>query len=209
MMEDKDESLEVNMITSIATSEFKDVSIDFSEIGIDLFLDEGILKDIPIIGSIAKLYSGGVTIKEKIFEKKVIEFLYHLDHFASNEKVQFVLRIKEDKKFERKVGEHLLIVLDRIDDINKTKILAKLFASYISSKIEYDLFLRFSSIMDKIFLPDLNKLPLYRKISSSEDSFVSSSLESQGLVYASVIGGDGNKYSITELGELLLKTLEN
>lgn len=217
-MQDNKENLEISLIRSIGTSDLKDLGMDLSEIAFDSVLDDGVLKEIPVIGSIAKLYSAGSTISGKIFEKKIIKFMIALEEINLKKRKQFVDRIAKDEKFERKVGEHLLVALDRIDNMDKPPLLAKIFSAYINDHIDYELFLRFSSILDKLFLPDLFRLSSYRQISKYDD-FISQSLESQGLVYQSIIDGgtfdsfarkkEGNKYSITELGEMFLSVIEN
>jgi hypothetical protein len=52
------------------------------------------------------------------------------------EQQEFVHQSDNDPKFNKKTGERLLIVLDRLDDEQKADILGKLFRAYMTSQIE-------------------------------------------------------------------------
>lgn len=209
----KPENIGTSIVKSIANSGIKEICCDLTEVGIDFLLKDSITKDIPIIGIITNLCSAGLTIRGIIFENKLIRFLLELENIPQQKRIDFVANIQQDKKFEKKVGEHLLLILDRIDDLDKAKILAKLFSAFIESTIDYTLFLRLSSILDKLFLPDLLKLYEYRN-GMRYDEDTSENLYSLGLIYMALISGGsvedghGSKYAIRPLGNKLLDILD-
>jgi|TARA_B110000902_G_C14057496_1_gene494151 hypothetical protein len=209
-------NIETDLIESIASSDLKMIGSDIGEIAIDSLLNDGVLKDIPVIGTIVNLYSTGVTISGKIFEKKILKFLYGLDEISLDKRADFISKLNQKPKFKKKVSEHLLILIDRIDDMDKSEILAQLFSKFILGKVDYEMFIRLSSVIDKSVVSDLNKLTDFNTLQSS--SFTATSLENLGLVYTAVTSGgqtnqnleliNGNKYFISELGKLLLSTIE-
>jgi hypothetical protein len=210
------ENIETSLIKSIAQSELKNIATDLGEVALDSLSEDGLVKDIPVIGTIAKVYSVGATVKGKIFERKIIKFLINLEEISEEKRVDFVRRITTDDKHSQKVGEHLIVLLDRMDDMNKPAYLAKLLAAYIENNIDYEMFLRLSSIIDKAFLPDLGKLHNYKK--HQYGGWITTSLENLGLVYLSVVDGGsydedgnptgGNRYYISDLGELMLSIIQ-
>jgi hypothetical protein len=211
------DSLETGLIMSIASDELTGIGADIAEVGIDSVLDQGLLKDIPILGIAAKAYSAGVTISSKLFEKKVLTFLYELSKVSHVKRVNFVSKLNGNSKFARKVGENLLILIERINDMNKPALLARVFAAFIEQKIDHEMFTRLSSVIDGALVSDVVKLSTFRKMQYS--TFASISLEKQGLVYLAVLDGGssdkdgnetgGNRYAISELGEILLSILED
>jgi hypothetical protein len=210
-----DNNIEQNLIQTIASSELQNISEDFLELGLDSVMNEGILKDIPVIGSITKMYSFGLQINGRILEKKILKFFFELNKINEQERRIFVTTICSDTKRAKKLGEHLLILLDRIDDMQKPRILAKIFSAYIEEKIDYEMFLRLSSILDKSFLSDLLKLSDYNKLQVG--SFTTIALENIGLVNLEIISGgsinengnqiNGNQYYISKLGKILLSVI--
>ncbi|HGF3719250.1 TPA: hypothetical protein ACF38V_004522 [Vibrio parahaemolyticus] len=54
--------------------DFKDIIVNNSEVVLDSILDDGLLKDIPIINNLVDLYNVKTTISDKIFYKKVVSF---------------------------------------------------------------------------------------------------------------------------------------
>lgn len=217
-MNDKKESLENDLIKSIGQSELKDIAIDFGEIGLDTMLDDGVLKDIPVLGTLAKLYSTGATIREKIFERKLIKFLVSLDKISLEKRRRFIDELSADKDQRRKVGEHLMILLERMDNMEKPEYLAKLLAAYIDKKVDYEMFQRLSGVVDKAFISDIKKLDIYN--SFQYGGWITTSLENLGLVDLRVISGGGpldndgkevggNMYGISDLGQLFLSIIQN
>jgi hypothetical protein len=207
-------NIESSLVTTIVNSEIKDIGIDILEISLDSVLDEGVIKEIPIIGSLAKLYSVGNTIQGKIFEKKILKFLYETDKVSDDKREKFKEKIERDPSFRNLIGEKLLVIIDKTDDTDKATIIGKIFGKYIDEEIDLDVFQRLASTVVNSFLPDLRSLYKYKE-KPQWRSFTSTSLENVGLTNLSYIKPekydtdgnktDGSEYTITELGDLLLE----
>ncbi|MDQ7024584.1 MAG: hypothetical protein Q9P01_12045 [Anaerolineae bacterium] len=157
-MPEKDEkSIEDVMVDSIAIGKVRDLVSDIAEVGLDSILDSGLLKDFPLIGIIAKTVGAAFAIRDRIFAKKVLSFLAQLDDIPQHKKQEFVDSLK-DAKERRKVGETLILLIDRLDDIGKAEILGRLFSAHIEQKISYDDFRRLSTIVSRVFIQDLQVL---------------------------------------------------
>jgi len=210
----KKEDIETSLVVSIAKSDLKEIVNDIAEISLDTFFDDGMIKDVPIIGSLAKLYSAGKNIQEKIFEKKIIAFLLETEKAKKESKNKFYDDLNNDESLRKKVGEQILVILEKIDDLEKPTILGKLFKNFMEEEINFEMFHRLATIIANCFLPDLKKLSIY-KDKSQFNTFTSISLENSGLVYMyhvrpEIFDADGNQtggslYRITKLGQELLK----
>ena len=206
------QNLETSLVSTIVNSDMKDIAIDMVELSLDSVLDDGLLKDLPFFGILAKFYSTGNTIHGKIYENKIIRFLFQTEQTDFKTKDKFNKKLENDPKLRKKIGEHLLVILDKFDDIEKASLLGKLFAKFMLEKIDLNLFLRFSSVISRAFLPDLKKLVEYEN-QYQFSSYTSTSLSNLGLVHRSYVGPEtfddngkqtgGSKYDITELGKKL------
>jgi hypothetical protein len=63
------------LIRSVWSGGIGDITSDGAEILLDSALDEGFLRDIPILGWIAKTYGLVNTVRERIFLQKIFRFL--------------------------------------------------------------------------------------------------------------------------------------
>ncbi len=131
------------------------IATDVAELGLDTLLDEGFLKDLPAIGLIIKSLHFTKNIKDRLFVAKVAKFLMALKDTSEKDKNLFRKRISKDLAFKKKVGETLLLILDRLDDLNKPEIVARVFQAFMANKISYSEFRRLASAIDIAFLDDL------------------------------------------------------
>jgi hypothetical protein len=149
------QNIESSLVEVIADKGFFDILSDVGEIIIDDSLTEGVYKDIPIIGSIIKLYKSGVGIKGYVFVKKLNKFLTSLKDIPTKQREDFINKMNNDLKFKEKIGESLILILDRLDSLDKPDYIAKAFKAYMKERINFESFQRISSAIDRCFLPDL------------------------------------------------------
>lgn len=140
---------------TLKDSNLHNVSVGLAEVVLDSLYDDGLIKDIPIIGSVVGALKVAHSIKERIFLKKIIYFISEIKNIPPGQRKQMVERVNESGEFRTKVGEKLLFIIDRCDDHEKSQIIAKIFTAFIFQAISYKEFLRASSIVDRILLEDL------------------------------------------------------
>lgn len=163
MKEEEIVHLERDMISSISLKDLADRLIDASEILLDSGIPNGLIKEIPIISTIYSFGRVGIAIRDRIFIKKLLRFLIEISKVSEKEREEFGQKMEADKEFSHKVGETLIITLDRLDNINKSEYLAKLFNSVIKKRITYDTFLGLSYALDKAIISDISLMVDYYK----------------------------------------------
>ncbi|WP_026932633.1 hypothetical protein [Christiangramia echinicola] len=151
----KEESIESKLIDQISDSSIQNLAADFTEIALDTILENEVLKDFPVIGTISNVIKASKNIRDKIFAKKVLLFLQSLNDCSLEQREKFTKQIDQNPKKKQKVGEAVIVLLDRIDDMDKPQIIGNLFKAYINEDINYDDFIKMSSIINKINLKDL------------------------------------------------------
>src|SRR5262245_61944564 len=101
------ESLDLSLIESIKSSDLKDIAVDLSEIGLDSLLEDGLLKDIPVFGSLVKLYKTGQTIRDALFAKKLLLFLQGISKVSPEQRRATIEKLNASEDFQKQVGENL------------------------------------------------------------------------------------------------------
>ena len=147
------------------TNEFKDSLIcntedvfkDCLELGIDNFIEDGILKDIPIVNSIVS----GLKIAKNIYDrnllKQTLTFIKELNNGTINKEKLIAYRStieNNTRKCEEELGR-VLLYLNMFIDEEKSIMLAKLFKAYIGQIITWNEFCEYFEIINRIFLEDL------------------------------------------------------
>ncbi len=148
-------NLEVSLIDAVAGDNLKDLALDYSEIVLDSFLKNECVKDIPFFGTLYRTYRATLSIRENIFAKKVYSFLFQLKDIPQQERKAFTEKVTKDENLKYKLGETLIVLLDKLDNLNKPEIIGNLFKAVIEENLSYDLFLRLSSMVYRAFLPDI------------------------------------------------------
>jgi hypothetical protein len=155
--------LEHSIEETLETSDLANVNIDLAELTLDSIMNEGLLKDLPIVGGIVGLSKFGIKVSEFLFLKKVLKFLAQLNSTTPEERRKFIVQVETNEAYNKKVGLALILILDRLEDLEKPEIIGKLLAASVRGKIDYQTFLRLSSMVQKLFIPDLAYLRRIKK----------------------------------------------
>ena len=149
------EKIETSLVETIETTDINSINKDLAEVVIDSVLDDGLLKDIPIVNIIVGLGNFGSKIHKGIFIKKVLTFLSNLESTTIEERQNFIQKIESCETYNNKVGEALIMILEKCSDLEKPKIIGKLFKASIKEEIDYQTFLRLCSLIERVHIPDL------------------------------------------------------
>lgn len=210
-MDEKKPSSGQALMRILAGSQLGDAIFDLTEVALDQNLAEGVLKDVPIVGLIVKLARAGQSVSEELFLRKLTRFLADLNAVPIEEREKLLKQYPDTSDDQRVLGENLLLALERLDDVKKPAILARFFAAYIRSRIDYLTFTRLARALEKF---NIELLPNLRWFYTREEPAVESSeeiiheLSLAGLVTVSlegsgtISGSAGYRYA--ELGKTFL-----
>ena len=211
----QNDNIEQSLLSTIKNDSLKDLGTDYSELALDSFLNEGILKDIPFFGTLYKGLKGVLGIRDALFANKIYKFLMQIKTIPIEERTKFIEEIETKKDEQIRVGQTLLLIIDKLDDLDKPIIIGNLFKATIKKQINYDEFLRLSSIVQRSFYVDLIKLNSSKYYGdSTRDHFVSIGLMKLKLgkdysqAIATIGGGDPEliiDYEMTDLSHKLYK----
>lgn len=146
---------------TIWRSGLSEITEESTEIAIDSFIKNGVAKELPIV----KYVVGGINIVRNIrewsFLKKILLFLSELKSIDIETRREFEKQLDNDPKVKRKVGEAVIMLLEKHENYEKSTILGKIFNAYIKHDITYEMFLQMAHIIDKSFSTDIIRLPIY------------------------------------------------
>lgn len=128
---------------------------DVGEAIMDSALEDGILKDIPILGSIVGAGKCIKNISDVLFTNKLIAFLTGLKDADAEERKAAILKWEDDAKYRMRVGEALLNMINRCDDTQKAQWLSKLFYELVLKQQKSELFMRSEKVLSAMSVMDV------------------------------------------------------
>lgn len=195
-----------------------DTGIDLLEVGLDQLLEDGLIREIPIIGvayTTSKLF---ISLKDAMLTKKALVFAQRVQAGTADKKTLEKHREKLNKKPKKlmKELEALLVHLDKHTTYLKNKILGNFYILYLDEDIDFswDDFEYMAEIVDNISVFDLEDLSLIYKTKTILEGEKYNSLAMKrlrycglvdfydGMVAARISEATGYIAKITKLGEL-------
>jgi len=146
------------MLHKISQNPIVEASLENIEAVADLVIDNDILRSIPVVGTLLKVIRGTADIRDRLFAAKLLTFLKSIGAVSASAKEKIRERVAESPEEARKVGETLVLLLDRLADIDKTEIIAKVFLAYAYGYIKSGDFQRVAHAIDQAILSDLQIL---------------------------------------------------
>lgn len=145
--------------------------LEIGEMGIDSLLDEGLFKEIPIVGLVLGIGKTAQNIHDRNLLRQTLKFIQTFNEKTINEdKLQkYKKKIEQDsKRAEEELGR-VLIILNNTVEIKKSELLGKIFRAYVDERIVWEQFGELSEAISRLFISDIYLLQkiFYRKISDS------------------------------------------
>jgi hypothetical protein len=211
-------NLESVVVSTIASPDLQDGIADLAEVGLDQLLTDGVLNDVPVVGTLAKAIRTAGRVRDALLVRKLAKFFQALSKVSLDERQAFYTSLGSESD-RRRVGEALLLLLERLDDMAKPELVARVFRALIRREIDRAQFDRMASAIDRIHLSRLPTLlqfyaqPDQQFDTGSEDAEAYQELAFVGLVRLSVrissgmfdpaMAGGSATYVQNQLGTLL------
>jgi hypothetical protein len=194
---------------SVARSDLKDVAADVLDHGFQVLVDSEVLTDIPLVGVLLKVFEAGVHVRDAVFTRKLFQFLWHVGAAVSEEERQkFAKEMDEDPETRKRVGERLLLAIDRLDDLGKARLLANAFSARLRGEIKLREFDALVTVIDRIMLTYLDD---YAQVYWLQNTFLegfgdrTAQLQNCDLLSQSQTCGVQGTFQPTGLGDLFFK----
>jgi hypothetical protein len=143
-----DKTLGGSLLATIAASDLPAVSADLTDALVADALPSAV-RDLPVVGALVGLIRTGLSVRDYILARKLAKFLGELASVPDDSRRDFIGEMHSDPEKAREVGEHLILVLDRLDDIAKAILLARAFKAFLLRRIDQPLFEKLASALDR------------------------------------------------------------
>lgn len=151
-------SLEIAMVDSIVADHLQGVAADLSEVVLDSIIDGGLGEEIPFFSTLLRLNKARLAVRERAFALKVLDFLQNIDSIEQKQRNKLAEKLAGHHGSRERAGGAVMLLLDRLDDLEKPKLVGKLFAACAAGKISVDLLFRYSGYIDRVYIGDLKAL---------------------------------------------------
>lgn len=174
---------------------------DLLEVGLDSILEEGLLKDIPILSTTVAVYKIGTNFKDRYNLKKLIVFIDEINKGIVDEtsRKKYQEKFQKNDKFRNQELEYILVLIDRYISYDKPKMLSKLYLAYLREEIIWTEFTMYAEVVDRflpgdyeMFIPGVDEYITYRNIGSDSIlRLVALGLLAEESSYQSLFTDDG------------------
>ncbi|MFS1862641.1 hypothetical protein BCU54_016280 [Vibrio lentus] len=93
---------------SLKKDDLSNLAVNLSEVGIDAILDNGVLRDIPVLSCLVGSINVIGSVCDALFTKKLISFLSELSDIPAEQRRSMIDSIDNSEDYKVKVGEKLL-----------------------------------------------------------------------------------------------------
>lgn len=183
-----------------------DLVQDFAELSIDSFLDNGIIKEIPIVKSIVGLTKSALAIREIFLAKKLLTFFKQFHNGKVNkEKIDnFLAKFRDDSSYRNSVVEQIMVLNDRFISVEKSKVLANLLQAHVNGKFEWTDFSELSECLDALHVRSFKILDDSANATRPFHFVTDQGKDGGGVLFsAGICIIHGNHYSINAHGQYL------
>ena len=133
-----------------------EIVAEYAEIGIDALLDNEVLKEIPVVGTLSSLCKIGYNLHERNLIKQTLAFITEFNsNSISQEKLDEHREKLEGnpKEAEKELSRVLIILGKQIDQI-QSQVLGSFYAAYIKGAISWEKFCELSEANRRMFISD-------------------------------------------------------
>lgn len=126
--------------------------------------EDSILKEVPFVGTAAKLYSIGSKVHDKHSFYKLKSFITAVNTGTGEpgELEERRGKFLSSAKFRKQELEFLLILIERYVGFEKPNMLGKLYVAYIDGTINWNELAMYAEVLDRFLPGDWNLMDKYR-----------------------------------------------
>lgn len=133
-----------------------EIVAEYAEIGIDALLDNEVLKEIPVVGTLSALCKVGYNLHERNLIKQTLAFITEFNSDSISQEKLDAHREKLEanpQEAEKELGRVLIILGKQVEQI-QSQVLGSFYAAYIKGAISWEKFCELSEANRRMFVSD-------------------------------------------------------
>ena len=186
-------TFEPAIVDLIRDDAIQDGLSQLAEAGLDQLLDHGFLRDVPILGTVVGGFRAVGAVRDLLLAKKLGRFLREVQASPSDERTRFADAL-QDRAERQRVGETLILLLDRLDDMAKPGLLGKAFRALLSGDISNTRFRQIATAIDRLSIAEMRDASAFYSGAEPHIARIDPDL-GQAFAYAGIVrlrvSGDG------------------
>lgn len=121
--------IEDSLVETLSSSELSGIVID---------VGDAMSTGLPVFGSLKKLWDGTHALHTHYYAKKVAAFLKGVSDVSQEQRQQQIAKMTVVPGEKEKFAEHLAMMIDRMNEIEKAKMMGKVARAYLREEICLD-----------------------------------------------------------------------
>ena len=156
------------LVSTLKHSDLSGVVTDLGELPLDEALHPGLLRDIPILGSVVGLWRTGRSVRDYLFMKRLLSFLRPFADVPLRHREAMIEKLEKDPGFERRVGEGFLGLVERLESSDKATFAGRAFAAFCRGLLDSSTLKRLLTAIERVPLSDFSRLEAFRETGETE-----------------------------------------
>jgi hypothetical protein len=131
-------------------AELLDLVQDYAQRTVDVICSDDVLREIPLLKTALVARDAVRSIRDEMTLKKMQDFFERLADVPQEDRQRMVAKLEADPGYRRRVGEHVVELLDRTDSHRKPAMLGDIFAALARGQIDVITFQRLVSAVERL-----------------------------------------------------------
>ena len=139
----------------MAKGKVLELTAEGAEIALKQAVDNSVLSEVPIVGSIVKLFGIGASIRDRLYTEKVRQFLVAMNEVPEEKRLKFRKAVVAGHEESERLVQKILLVIESQSDVEKSELIANFFLAYLDGVMDNAEFRRALDVIAAYFLDDL------------------------------------------------------
>ena len=180
----------------------------------DIVMKDGLFSAVPVFSSALKILKVGDSYRDRMFAAKLLAFISEVETLTPDQRQATAYKLTKDDE-GKKAGETLLLILDKLNDMDKPALLGFLLRKFGEGRITPVELRRLACAIDTAFADDLSAFfdESVEQVDKAKNDLHREPLVASGLtrmLTGDTIDDAGMIYfRPTELGELLQRLVNS
>lgn len=131
---------------------------DIAEVGLDQCMEDGILREVPIVKTLYSVCKILYNVHERNLLKQTIHMVegFRSYNVSEAELDVYQRRYEADARYAEKELGRVLIILDRTIDAVKSRYIGRLYGAFVKRQISWERFCEMAEVTERLFMSDYN-----------------------------------------------------
>jgi hypothetical protein len=139
-------------------AERSDLVQEYTQGLVDVLVSNELIEHIPVVKTITAAIKAVGSVRDAILVQKIGSFITAISDVPVTQRVDMLRKLESDPRYNRKVGLHLVELLDRIDSDRKPTMVGHAFAAYMLECIDLTMLQRLIAGIERLPSHDIDAM---------------------------------------------------